>query len=54
MQLRSVVAEAASAERLIMLAVVGLVLLVIVGHSIRSWWNRRKADAVVASAPEEP
>jgi membrane protein DedA with SNARE-associated domain len=52
--LDAALAEAASAERLIMLAVVGLVLLVIVGHSVRSWWNRRKADALASSEPQKP
>lgn len=47
--LDAALAEAASAERLIMLGVVGLVLLGVVIHAIRSWWTRRAA--VPASEP---
>lgn len=50
--LDAALSEAASASRLIMLGVVGLVLLVMVGHAIRSWWTQRKADAAKGVEPK--
>ena len=50
--LDAALAEAASAERLIMLGIVGVILLGIVIHTIRSWWTRGAQPPASDSAIE--
>ncbi len=49
--LDAALAEAASAERLIMLGVFGVILLGVLIHAIRSWWTRRNAAPTPDPAP---
>lgn len=50
--LDAALAEAASAERLIMLGIVGVILLGILIHAIRSWWTRGAEPSVTEPEPE--
>ena len=49
--LDAALAEAASAERLIMLGIGGVILLGIVLHTIRSWWTRSRDTEGAEAAP---